>query len=115
MTPRRPASPCTADPRCPNLVDIPGPCPQHSAERERLRRQHETWRNYGDGWTAARARVLAEEPTCRTCGAPSAQVDHITPIRDGGPPLARDNLQALCHPCHSRKTARENRFGGSHQ
>ena len=31
-------------------------------------------------------------------------VDHIRPRRDGGSD-AEDNLQSLCHSCHSKKTA----------
>ncbi|MDQ3583071.1 MAG: HNH endonuclease [Pseudomonadota bacterium] len=34
-------------------------------------------------------------------------VDHIQPIRQGGNRAARDNLQALCGSCHSRKSASE--------
>ena len=34
-------------------------------------------------------------------------VDHIIEIRDGGDPLSYDNLQALCHKCHNKKTAQE--------
>lgn len=37
---------------------------------------------------------------------PATDVDHVTPLRRGG---TNDpaNLQALCHPCHSRKTCAE--------
>lgn len=38
--------------------------------------------------------------------APSLHVDHITPLARGGT-NARRNLQALCGPCHSTKTARQ--------
>ena len=57
-------------------------------------------------WRALAARVLSEEPVCRTpgCGQPSTQVDHIIERRDGGTE-ARTNLQALCTACHGRKTA----------
>lgn len=49
---------------------------------------------------------------CNACGktAPdAAEIDHITPIADGGPPLDRNNLQLLCGPCHRAKTGREAR------
>lgn len=36
------------------------------------------------------------------------EVDHITALHDGGEALDPDNLQTLCSPCHSRKTARDN-------
>jgi len=112
--PRSPRTPCTADPRCPALVDTPGPCPAHRTERRAQRRERETWANYGTQWPRIRARVLMHEPMCRVCGAIATDVDHITPLRDGGT-NARDNLQPLCHSCHSRKTARDNNFGGARE
>jgi 5-methylcytosine-specific restriction protein A len=58
-----------------------------------------------------RARILAEEPTCRRCDevdivTPSEEVDHIVPLSLGGTE-ARANKQALCKPCHKAKTAIE--------
>jgi 5-methylcytosine-specific restriction endonuclease McrA len=35
-------------------------------------------------------------------------VDHITPVADGGHPFNPANLQTLCEDCHREKTAREN-------
>ena len=35
------------------------------------------------------------------------KVDHIMPLRDGGDPLDEANLQALCRPCHFRKSHAE--------
>lgn len=32
-------------------------------------------------------------------------VDHIEELKDGGDPYALENLEALCHSCHTRKTA----------
>lgn len=60
-------------------------------------------------WRKLRRSVLEREPLCRHCAArglivPSVDVDHI----DNNP--ANDdpsNHQALCHECHSRKTARD--------
>jgi len=49
---------------------------------------------------------MQEEPYCRYCGAPSSQVDHITPVVEGGI-TERDNLQGLCRRCHNMKTGRE--------
>jgi 5-methylcytosine-specific restriction endonuclease McrA len=63
---------------------------------------------YGAHWREIRARVLTEEPTCRLCGAPATDVDHIKAAEDGGTE-ARENLRALCHPCHKRHTAEQNR------
>jgi 5-methylcytosine-specific restriction endonuclease McrA len=36
------------------------------------------------------------------------EVDHITPIVDGGHPFDPGNLQTLCEDCHGEKTAAEN-------
>ena len=63
-------------------------------------------RSYNGGWPAVRSRVLSEEPSCRICGRPSADADHILPLRDGGT-HARSNLQGLCRSCHRRKTVAE--------
>lgn len=70
-------------------------------------------RGYGARWRRLRAMVLSQEPLCRAClerGAttPATDVDHIRPRRLGGTDR-RDNLQALCHACHSSKTGREDR------
>lgn len=56
-------------------------------------------------WHNLRRKVLEERPTCEDCRhEPSAEVDHIKPVRLGGEPFERDNLQARCKRCHSRKT-----------
>jgi 5-methylcytosine-specific restriction protein A len=54
---------------------------------------------------------LAREPLCRICrrggqAMAATEVDHIVPRSRGGSDTWR-NLQSLCKPCHSRKTARE--------
>jgi len=36
------------------------------------------------------------------------EVDHITPLEDGGEAYALSNLQALCRECHIAKTRAEN-------
>ncbi|MFJ9433680.1 HNH endonuclease [Streptomyces sp. NPDC101490] len=50
-------------------------------------------------WRRTRAAVLAEEPWCRWCGGPAAEVDHIIPRRFGGDDR-RENLAASCQPCN---------------
>lgn len=63
-------------------------------------------------WKRLRAQVLAEEPLCRWCLArglyvASTDVDHIKDSReDYSDDNRRENLTALCHECHSLKTAR---------
>lgn len=79
-------------------------CPEHEKRDER---PSAAMRGYGSAWRARRAHVLRRSPVCQACGSSPAQhVDHIAPrAQGGGDDLA--NLQALCAPCHSAKTARE--------
>lgn len=64
-------------------------------------------------WARLRAQVLAEEPLCRHCAAlglvePATDVDHIINGEgDYSDDNRRENLQPLCHPCHSQKTRAE--------
>ncbi len=70
-------------------------------------------RGYGRDWQRLRRLVLSEEPLCRECQKRgrvtlAVEVDHIVPIRKAPERrLDQTNLQGLCKPCHSRKTARE--------
>lgn len=70
-------------------------------------------RGYGARWQALRKRFILQHPYCEQCLkegriTPATDVDHIKPHK-GCPRLLFDenNLQALCHECHSRKTATE--------
>ena len=61
-------------------------------------------------WHRLRLAKLREAPLCARCEAmgrvvPATDVDHDKPISSGGepfPPL--DELNSLCHSCHSIKT-----------
>jgi 5-methylcytosine-specific restriction endonuclease McrA len=62
--------------------------------------------------------VLFEEPICATegCGRLAEEVDHITPLSQGGAEVARENLRGLCRDCHAKKSGQESidaRTGGS--
>ena len=61
----------------------------------------------------ARRAYLALHPYCEACKAkgivmPSAELDHIVPLADGGPLWGESNWQALCEACHDEKTTCEN-------
>lgn len=65
-------------------------------------------------WQRVRANQLRREPLCRLCitegqatPRPAQHVDHITPISAGGSPFDPSNLQSLCPPHHSSKTAQD--------
>ena len=69
-------------------------------------------------WKRVRKLKLAEQPLCEHCEAvgvvrPATDVDHVVSIEDGGAAFDMNNLASLCHSCHSRKTARENRGFGN--
>lgn len=61
-------------------------------------------------WRRLREVKLQRDPLCEEClrrgrTIPATVVDHITPINKGEAPLDLSNLQSLCYPCHSRKSA----------
>jgi 5-methylcytosine-specific restriction endonuclease McrA len=58
-------------------------------------------------YRARRLDVLARDQwTCFYCMQPATTVDHVIPIKDGGDPLAYDNLVSCCSTCNSRKGSR---------
>ena len=82
--------------------------------------RHKPTRNYDAShydyrWRKLRTLYIAKNPLCAECEkagrlTPATEVHHIVAVADGG--SDRDeNLQALCKSCHSRKTAKESRFG----
>lgn len=111
--PTAPLTVCTA-PGCGVLVQR-GRCERHRAERHRdidSRRGTRQERGYGVAWQRLRVLVLQGEPLCRECGrrgelVPATEVDHIRPMAAGGAQFDVENLQPLCHACHSAKTMRE--------
>ena len=86
-------------------------CRGHRAEsnaRYDQERGNSNSRGYGARWRRLRKLVLNRDPICKDCNvAPSTDADHIVAKRDGGRDTM-DNLQGLCHECHSAKTATEN-------
>ncbi len=73
-------------------------------------------RGYDRHWRNLRAMFIRANPLCVECKRkgiiePAREVDHVKAFEGPDDPLRMDweNLQSLCKPCHSRKTARENR------
>ena len=100
-------------------------CRQHARE---LKREYDrdrpgaTQRGYDRKWRRIRAQYLRHHPLCQATdeaalrfharfGDAATDVDHIVPVVQGGT-SEWDNLQALCHRCHSAKTMRESVRGG---
>lgn len=98
-----------AEAGCRRLAVLAMACGHHvqgvRRREQRLRREERRGRD-AEPWTRVGAEVLSDEPRCRRCGEPSADVDHIVPLWQGGTD-ARSNLQGLCKSCHSQKTSRE--------
>lgn len=103
---------------CSQLVPY-GRCEEHRLEQRRdsdARRPSAARRGYDRSWRTIRDDYLTEHPYCqdprcaalpiwrRTLATDVDHVDGLGPDGPGGNDWA--NLQALCHPHHSEKTAR---------
>ena len=102
-----------AEPGCGVLV-TGGKCPAHAPRARQTQIDYvKVHRWYGSArWQRLRAEVVQSDPFCRSCRARGLRVltvdiDHIRK-HDGDPVLFwdRTNLQGLCKPCHTVKTAR---------
>ncbi|MDP9459515.1 MAG: HNH endonuclease [Actinomycetota bacterium] len=61
-------------------------------------------RGYSDpAYQRARARVLADNPTCVYCGRPADTADHVIALAEGG---THDQLVSCCRSCNGRKADR---------
>ena len=106
---------CT-QPGCKELV-IKGRCKAHESARhkeiDRRRKGKDHRAVYQTvAWKRLREVVLSVEPWCRACKCEWAkEVDHIAPISAGGAAFELENLQPLCHACHSAKTMSEMNSG----
>jgi 5-methylcytosine-specific restriction enzyme A len=96
-------------PRCRKRVP-PGRCNFCEQKRQQV---HNATRDKSDkawydspAWEYIRTIQLAKFPWCEVCNKLAKHVDHIIPRKKGGSDEP-DNLQSLCLPCHSRKTAKE--------
>lgn len=106
VSPIKPLGPCTS-PGCAGRATHHGRCERHARLQQQQydrARGSSAQRGYDAAWRQRRTAYLRRHPSCVVCGAPATDVDHIVPRRQGGID-AEANLQALCHQCHSRKTA----------
>lgn len=67
------------------------------------------WRKLTKAFLKSHPLCQCDECKLRIVPLPAEHSDHIVPIKDGGDPLAWDNLQALNRRCHNRKSAKERR------
>ena len=71
---------------------------------------------YDGRYRRIRNRYLAANPVCeireKCNGDPATEVDHITPISNGGAVHDEANLQSVCKPCHRWKTKHVDGFTG---
>ena len=64
-------------------------------------------------WASVRANQLRDHPICQHpgCRRLAIEVDHITPLAEGGARYDPRNLQSLCSPHHTEKTNRDAQRG----
>lgn len=119
MKKKQTPTPCR-HPGCPELVRNGSYCTRHNKRTAAPVRDGQPavapWHGlyYTAKWERLRMDHIIAEPFCRICAAAgirtaATDVDHIKPHR-GDLQLFTDpeNLQSLCHSCHSRKTRAEN-------
>lgn len=111
--PYKPKRPCS-HPGCPELVDGRF-CVKHAKQEarryEKYIRDPNTRKRYGRRWKRIRDHYIAAHPLCEQCEklgrvTPAEEVHHIKPLAQGGT-NDKENLMALCKPCHSGITARQ--------
>lgn len=105
--------PCSV-PGCPRLTTDGRFCEEHQAQQPKRppdNRPSAAARGYDHTWRRLRRMILTTSPLCVECEKHgrivlATDVDHIIPLSQGGTNHI-NNLQPLCHSCHSRKTAVE--------
>ncbi len=105
--PWKPKQPCRHH-GCGQLSNGPY-CEMHKPGRVRQQGN----KQYNVRWRKARLHFLDRHPLCITCLTvgrlvPATVVDHVIPHRGDQRLFWNEgNWQALCKPCHDRKTAKE--------
>lgn len=93
---------CSA-PRCPEYATYRGKCRGHARDRERQTNRAGKAIYNTAKWRHTRKAVLSREPLC-PCGEIAVDVHHKVDLADGGAPYDLENLEGLCHACHSKET-----------
>lgn len=129
---------CASSRRCPVIVEAPARyCADHAHEGERSPRPSAHRRGYDGEWRTRRAVFLRDAAPrdasgailCENCGKAHHEIEPGRYVAADGHPVEVDhidgrgpsgdnrdrNLQTLCRRCHQRKTALQNRTGGTHQ
>lgn len=100
--------PCNVS-TCPNLaVDGTSRCAEHTTKDNRPSSHA---RGYGGRWRKTRAAYLAAHPFCEVHDGDRVRATDVDHIDGKGPngPMGHvwANLRAMCHECHSKRTARD--------
>ena len=92
----------------PRIKAAPSRITQHKAP-EASRQARRALATNSAAWRKLRAQVLGAEPLCRHCAAKGVvRAANVVDHEDGDAHNnSLSNLQPLCGPCHSRKTAAE--------
>jgi 5-methylcytosine-specific restriction enzyme A len=95
---------------CVALVDR-GYCAEHQASapaRVAEERRGSSWkRGYDGAWLRFRKWFLNRHPVCEDCGRLATEPHHIKKVKEYLElRLVEINCKALCHDCHSKRTAR---------
>lgn len=109
----KPLRPCR-HPGCGELVEQ-GYCEAHKPQKASRSAEAQSWRwmYQTDTWKQLRAHQLLREPFCRECAkhrrrTKATDADHVFDHKGDWSRFSDpENLESLCHSCHSRKTARE--------
>lgn len=67
----------------------------------------ENWKERDGEWCERRDHLKDRYGDPSRVGGTSLEVDHITPLSEGGHPFDPGNLRTLCTDCHKEKTAAE--------
>lgn len=107
--PKKSKHPC-GYPGCSQLIDAGQ---RYCEKHKQPDRPSAAKRGYNNKWRRLSKQYLRKHPMCVRClqqgrYVPATVVDHIIPHR-GNPTLMWDesNWQALCKPCHDKKTGNE--------